>query len=68
MKLSLKACRINVGASAADIAGAVGVSVKTVYSWESGRTSPTIAQIPKILDFFQSRNFEIGVNNIRFLP
>lgn len=68
MKLSLKACRINVGASAADIAAAVGVSVKTIYSWENGKTSPTITQIPKILNFFKSKNFEIEMDNIKFLP
>lgn len=66
MKISLKACRINVGASAKEFGKAVGVSEYTVYKWEKGETSPKITQVPAIVEFFNSKGFNIDVNDIKF--
>lgn len=67
-KLTLKSCRINVNASAAEMAKAVGVTEDTVYNWESGKYAPTAKHLQKILNFFASKNFPISINDINFLP
>jgi DNA-binding XRE family transcriptional regulator len=67
VKLTLKACRVNVNASAAEMAEALGVTEDTVYNWEKGKYMPTAKNIVKILDFFESRNFPIAINDINFL-
>jgi DNA-binding XRE family transcriptional regulator len=66
MKISLKACRINVGASAKEFAEAIGVSEYTIYKWENGKTAPKITQVPLIVNFFESKGFPIDINNIKF--
>ena len=68
MKLTLKSCRVNVNASAAEMAKAVGVTEDTVYNWESGKYAPTAKNMQKILDFFASKNFPIAYSDINFLP
>ena len=68
MKLSLKACRVNVNATAKEMATDIGVCEETIYNWESGRRSPRTKDIPKILNFFASRGFEVSVDHINFLP
>ena len=68
MKLTLKSCRINVNASAAEMARAVGVTEDTVYNWEKGKYSPTARNMQKILAFFESKNFYITIDDIKFLP
>ena len=66
MKITLKACRINVGASVEELSKAVGVSKYTVYKWENGKTAPKITQVPLIVEFFNSRGFTVDVNDIKF--
>ena len=68
MKLTLKACRMNVNASAEEMANAVGVSADTVYNWEKGKYAPTAKNMQKILNFFASKNFHIALSDINFLP
>lgn len=68
LKLTLKACRVNVNASATEMAKALGVTEDTVYNWEKGKYMPTARNIVKILDFFESRNFPVDINDINFLP
>ena len=68
MKLTLKACRMNINASAAEMAKAIGVSEDTVYNWEKGKYAPTAKNMQKILDFFASKNFPIALGDINFLP
>jgi DNA-binding XRE family transcriptional regulator len=67
MKLSLKACRVNVEATAKEMAAAIGVCEDTIYNWESGKCSPRSKELPKILAFFASRGFDVSVNQIKFL-
>ena len=40
---TMKAARINVGLSIAEVAKALGISEATLYNYEQGKTSPTIA-------------------------
>jgi len=49
MKLTLKACRVNINASVKEVAKAVGVTEDTVYNWESGKYSPRAKQIIKLI-------------------
>ena len=68
MKLTLKACRVNVGATAKEMAMAIGVTEETIYNWECGKYSPRAKQIIKILKFFSDRGFPVELGNINFLP
>ena len=67
MKLSLKACRVNVNASAKEMGYAIGVCEDTIYNWESGKYAPSKAQVDKILKYFADKGFPISINNIKFL-
>ena len=67
MKLSLKACRVNVEASAKEMAKAVGVCEDTVYNWEKGKYAPSTKQLKKILAFFAAKGFSINMDNIKIL-
>lgn len=68
VKLTLKACRVNVNASAAEMAKAVGVSEDTIYNWEKGLYAPSYKNMLKIIAFFETRNFPITIDDINFLP
>ena len=68
MKLTLKSCRVNVNASAAEMAQAIGVSEDTVYNWEAGKYAPTAKNMQKILDFYASKGFPVQYSDINFLP
>ena len=42
----LRSLREKAGLTVEEVAEALGVSCKTVYSWEQGRTEPKIDQLP----------------------
>lgn len=66
MKLTLKACRVNVNATAKVMADVCGVKVDTIYNWENGRSSPRASQVPVILKFFADRGFPVTIDEIIF--
>ena len=68
MKLSLKACRVNVKATAREMGDALGVSEDTVYNWEAGKYTPRACHLAKILKFFADRGMTVTVDDINFLP
>ena len=68
MRLSLKACRVNVNATAKEEAEYVGVCTDTILSWEKGKTAPRKAHVMMLLDFFASKGFHVTVNDIRIKP
>lgn len=68
MKLTLKACRTNVNATAKEEAEYVGVTEDTIYNWESGKYCPRATQMQKILKFYEKKGFVISLNDIIFLP
>ena len=67
MKISLKACRVNVGASAKEMARACGVTEDTIYNWECGKYAPRARQMQKILEFFADKGFPVALSDINFL-
>lgn len=67
MKWTLKACRVNVQATAREMADAIGVTEDTVYNWESGKYSPRAKQVTKILAYFASKGLHIDYSEINFL-
>lgn len=48
MRFSLKMWRINANLTQAEMAAALGVSKKTVASWEKGKTKPKADKIDAI--------------------
>ena len=67
MKWTLKACRVNVQATAKELADAIGVTEDTIYNWESGKYAPRAKQMSKILAYFASKGLPITLNEINFL-
>ena len=67
LKWTLKACRVNVQATAKEMADAIGVTEDTVYNWESGKYAPRAKQMSKILAYFASKGLPITLNEINFL-
>ena len=64
--LTLKACRYIADIKAAEIASDVGVSVNTLYKWESGELHPNGEQMARIVHCFANRGYAIDVNDINF--
>lgn len=52
-KISLAAARVNVGLSQKNAAKELGVSNKTLCSWENGKTFPDQPMIEKICDLYR---------------
>lgn len=63
LKITLKAARINVGLSQKEVAKILGVSNKTIHSWESGGTSPGAKYIDAICKLYG-----VSYNDINFSP
>ncbi len=68
MKMTVKACRAQVRASANDLAKAVGVSRDTIYGWESGKTAPKLTHAMRIVEFFNTKGLAVSIDDINFLP
>lgn len=67
MKITLKACRVNVKASVKEEARFVGVSEDTVYKWEGGKSAPRLGHAQKLITFYNSRGFDVSLDDINFL-
>ena len=63
VKLSLKAARINANLDQKAAAKAIGVSNKTLGSWENGITSPPANKIPSIIELYG-----VPYDQLNFLP
>lgn len=48
VKITLKAARVNAGFSQQQVAYALGVSNKTISSWERGLSVPNVMQYKKL--------------------
>lgn len=68
MKWTLKACRVNVGASAREMAEYVGVSEDSIYKWEGFKCAPNSKHIIKVLEFFALKGCPVQIDQIKFLP
>lgn len=63
LKISLKAARTNVGLSQKEAARLLGISNKTLHSWETGATSPSAKHIDALCELYH-----LSYNDINFLP
>lgn len=63
LKISLKAARVNVGLSQKDVAKQLGISNKTLSSWENGDTFPSAKYIDELC-----RLYNVVYDDIIFLP
>lgn len=63
MAMTLKAARVNVGLSQKDASKALGVSERTLWSWENGKTAPTTKVITEI-----EKLYGVNYSELIFLP
>ena len=68
IKLTLKACRVNVNATAKELAEYVGVSEDSIYKWENFKCSPSGKHVAKALEFFALKGCPVQIDQIKFLP
>lgn len=52
LKISLKAARVNAEMTLAEASKAIGVSIQTLYNWETGKTSPNMEKARKISEAY----------------
>ena len=50
--LTLKAARVNRGLSVKEVADSVGVTEDTIYRYESGKSSPKISVVVKMVELY----------------
>lgn len=62
-KFSLKAARVNARLTQKAAATALGISNKTLSSWENGLTAPTADVIPTICNLYG-----VTYDQLNFLP
>lgn len=62
-KITLKAARVNAGYTQKEAARILGVSNKTLGSWEKGLSVPRVDMIDKICALYK-----IDYDNLLFLP
>ena len=63
MKVTLRAARVNAGYLQSDVAEKLGVGLRTVQNWESGKSSPRADQMPDICALYGCTT-----DDIIFLP
>ena len=62
-KITMKAARVNVGLTQKQAATEMGVSNKTLCSWEKGESYPNAIQIKAICELYN-----VAYDNLIFLP
>ena len=62
-KISLEAARANAGLTQKEVAEKLGISNKTVCSWEKGKSFPDARQIDALCTLYG-----VPYDNINFLP
>lgn len=63
MNVSLKSARVNCGLNLKEAANKIGISEKTLRSWETYQSYPTVDQLSKI-----ESAYNINYDDITFLP
>ena len=63
VKITLKAARVNAGLTQKDVAERLGISNKTLCSWENGITTPNVHQVQSLCDLYG-----VSYDNLNFLP
>ena len=62
-QITLKAARVNVGKTQAQVAADIEVSLATLKNWESGRSFPKQPDIEKLCKYYG-----LAYDNLLFLP
>jgi len=62
-RITLAAARVNRGLTQKELAKLLGVSNKTIISWENGKTFPSAAKIKEICEVLN-----VPVEFLNFLP
>jgi len=52
MKWRLSACRVQTGYTQKEVSELMGISEKTLVSWESGRTAPNMENAQKLSELY----------------
>lgn len=52
-KLTPKAARVNAGLRQKEVLETLGISVNTLWNWERGATSPSIAMAQRLADLYR---------------
>lgn len=52
MKVTMRAMRVNAGLTQAEAAQKLGVTKRTICSWEQHKTFPTIVQLRQMCDAY----------------
>jgi len=52
IKISLKAARVNADLTIKEASAELGISNKTLISWEKGKTDPSAVQIAKLVSLY----------------
>lgn len=63
LRITLKAARVNAGLSQKEVADTLGVSNKTICSWENSDTFPSANYIDKLCKLYN-----VSYDDIIFLP
>lgn len=63
LRMSIRAARVNANLSQKEAADHLGVSNKTLGSWENGITYPPADKIPEICELYG-----VSYDNLNFLP
>ena len=63
VKMSIRSARVNVGLLQKEAAARLGVSAKTLGSWENGATFPPADKIPAICELYG-----VSYDHLNFLP
>ena len=63
LKISLKSARVNADLSQKEVARELGISNKTLCSWEKGLSFPDAKQISSLCELYH-----VSYDNIKFLP
>lgn len=58
-KFKLSACRVNASLTQKNVAEKLGVSLKTICNWESGKTTPPFDKVQKMAELYQ-----VSIDNI----
>jgi DNA-binding XRE family transcriptional regulator len=60
-KMTLRAARVNVGLTQKEAAQKLGISNKTLWSWENGLSAPKATQTNKICELYN-----VAYDNLNF--
>lgn len=52
LKINLASARVNKGLSQTQVAELMGVSNKTIVSWEKGKSSPSVTQADRLYQIY----------------